>query len=113
MSKAPQKQEVSVKIEDSYLDLSYTDIDSAIRDLTEARDKFTAEGWTKLNLQYVGDCGCYGNCSCSERLRLFGTRLETDDEFAKRVEREMKHAADREARDRAEFERLSKQFGKP
>lgn len=108
----PEKKKVSVKIDDVYLDLGYSDIDSAIRDLTEAREKCLAAGYTSLNLQYVRDCGCYGSCDCEARLRLFGERFETDAEFEARSLKEIAQKEAQAARDRAEFERLSKVYGK-
>jgi hypothetical protein len=108
----PAKQLISAKIEHSYLDLEGS-LDSAIEELQREKAEYEGKGFTGLNLQSIRDCSCYGHCDCGPRLRLFGSRLETNDEFAKRVELEEQRAAAIEARDRAEFERLSKQFGKP
>jgi len=109
---APEKKEINAKIEDAYLDLEYCTLDAVVSSLQKARTEYTRKGFTNLHLESVRDCGCWGSCDCSPKLRLFGTRLENDDEFAKRVEHEAKMAADRLERDRREFERLSKQFGK-
>lgn len=43
---------------------------------------------------------------------LYERRLENDDEWAQRKEREAQSAAAQEAHDRAQYEALSKRFGK-
>lgn len=47
----------------------------------------------------------------SRYLYIFADRPETDEQMAKRIEQEELLEQRRLARDRAEFERLSKQFG--
>lgn len=48
----------------------------------------------------------------SPRYRVLVNRLETDEEYARRLAEEATQQQAREARDRAEFERLQKMFGK-
>lgn len=105
------KKMIEVKIDTAYLDFSYVSLDSVIDDLTEVRTRYLAEGFTDLNIQPVDDCGCYGSCSCKPRPVLYGKRLETDAEHEARRLKEVEWEAQRLARDRADYERLSKQFG--
>lgn len=109
---AATKKEINAKIEE-YLEIEYCTLDAVVASLQKANTKYTREGFTNLHIESVRDCGCYHACECSPSLRLFGTRLETDEEFATRVDRETKQAAEQAERDRRDFERLSKQFGKP
>ena len=111
-SKIPEKQKISVKIDGSWLDFDYVSLDSVIESCQRAKEEYTAQGYTDLNLQPVQDCGCYGSCDCGSKPRLFGMRLETDAEFEARCLKEIEAQARIDERERAEFERLSKRFGK-
>lgn len=88
----------------------YSSLDDAIKQLEDLRTMYSHE-YTDLAFDSSRDCGCYSDCNCPPTLYLDGKRLESDLEFELRVEEEAKREADRLERERAEFERLKKQFG--
>ena len=71
----------------------------------EYKDKYE-----NLHFQPVYDCGCRYDCSCDPSLILYGTRLETDDEYEFRIFQE-NIAKDAELlKERSEYERLKAKF---
>lgn len=67
--------------------------------------------FTDLSLEASDDCGCRYDCSCPPTYYVVGKRLETDLEYNLRIKNEAKFAAAREARERAEYEKLKAKFG--
>jgi len=87
-------------------------LDSMIDELVHMRDTYQGE-YQNMTFQEARDCGCYDNCSCSPSYVLYGERLETDLEYDFRLKCEEKIRAEREAREKAEYERLRKRFETP
>lgn len=107
--KPPEKRVISERVVESYLDLE-GDVDTAIDALVKAKAQF-GERYDRLFLENEQTCSCpYNDCGCKASLNLYGSRTETDAEFAVRVAAEAERAAAQEARDRAQFEALSKRF---
>lgn len=101
---------ISVEV-DAYIDFEYTPVRDMIKELTQVVEKYEALGFSNLYFQSNHNCGCYHSCNCSPRLVVYGSREETDAEHTKRVAAETTLNMRREARERAEYERLRKQFG--
>jgi len=68
--------------------------------------------YTDLRIQSKQDCGCYQDCSCSPTYYVAGTRLEDDVEYDYRLRYEANLAAQREERERREYEILKAKFEK-
>jgi hypothetical protein len=93
------------------LDPDYTSLESVIEQVLLMRETY-ASAYSDLKFEADQNCGCYqSDCGCRTRYFLVGKRLESDLEFELRLEEEAKREADRLERERAEFERLKKQFG--
>ena len=87
---------ISCRVEKFSYDIEMS-IDSLIEQLQQDRARFIEEGWSKLALR---------------RPYLYGLRMETDEEAEAREAKEQEFSARRAAQERAEFERLSKLYGK-
>lgn len=103
------KKEITVKFRDLRYDFDSAPIDEAIKALRQAKTEAEAEGLTGLYLDldvesdYGGDWFAY--------LRVIGKRLETDDEYAVRTQRDLTAQQYREAVDRKKYEELKAKFG--
>ena len=84
-------------------------LNSIIDELVRMRDTYQAQ-YQNMSFQEVRDCGCYGDCSCSPSYVLYGERLETDLEYDFRLKYEARIRVEKEAREKAEYERLRKKF---
>jgi len=78
--------------------------------VTKAKQIAEAEGYTELNFTSTEDCGCPYDCSCRPSYYLRGKRLETDLEYEYRKKQEKAQDEVRREREKAEYERLKKQF---
>ena len=83
------------------------DLDSVIKELQELKEEYEKHGFTDLMID-----GYYPQYCEHECLGLFGCRIESDEEYAARMEKEAKYAAIEKAKDEAEFERLKNKLGK-
>jgi hypothetical protein len=91
------------------LDL-YLNLHDMIKELKFLNKKYGNE-YESLHFLPENNCGCRYQCTCHPSYVLWGTRLETDLEYDYRLKVEKRQQDDRDARDKAAFERLKKQFG--
>jgi hypothetical protein len=77
--------------------------------LTAWKEKYR-DRYQDMRFEENRDCGCYHDCSCSPSYVLYGKRYETDLEYNWRIAKEEKANAQREQRERDEYERLAKKF---
>jgi hypothetical protein len=106
----PQKLRVTKTItDDAYVEGSF---DEVIKRINELRTQHEGAGvFTNIRFEYVGvDYGPYSETTDKQYLGLVGDRLETDEEFEKRVKLEREREVFVLERERQEFERLSKKF---
>ncbi len=96
-----------------YRDACCVDVETTLDRLVENFQVIKAAypDFTDLSLEASTDCGCRYDCSCSPTYYVVGKRLETDLEYDFRLRQEAKIAAAREARERAEYEKLKAKFG--
>ena len=87
----------------------YTNIDDAIKELTDAKKQCAGE-YDSLEIREYQNCGCWGPCDCKPQLVLFGKRDENKIEEALRLEREEESQRKQEAQDRENYEKLKKKF---
>lgn len=85
-------------------------IDEAIEDLKKTRKEYTEKGYFDLRFEN-GASYDYGSSY------LYGSRIETDEEYKKRLDAELKReatkaarAASRREKDLAQFEKLKKKL---
>lgn len=105
-----QFKEVHVEIAENYSTYSRDELvqimDKEIARATDAVSKIIFE------VEHVERWYDYDDrASHSAKLTMKYQRLETDEEYNARIEEEAKRKRDQETRDRAELERLKKQFG--
>lgn len=93
------------------VDIKYSSLDDAIAELNRIKEKYEGE-YSDMSFDTIQDCGCYTGCSCSPTMFVTGKRLENDVEYDVRLSEAKRHKKAQEERDRSEFDRLSKQFGK-
>lgn len=93
------------------VDIKYSSLDDAIAELNRIKKKYEGE-YSDMSFDTIRDCGCYNECSCSPTMFVTGKRLENDVEYDVRLSEAKRHKKAQEERDRSEFDRLSKQFGK-
>jgi hypothetical protein len=74
-----------------------------------AKVRAVAEGITGIYVDIEQVRGHYNDVSV--HVTLIGNRPETDEEYNIRTGEEQENAAQREKRERAEYERLAKKFG--
>ena len=87
-----------------------TKLENIIQRLGELTAKYSPT-YTDLHFETVRDCGCHSNdCGCTPSFYLCGQRDELPLEREFRVAKEKAAAEARDARERAEFERLKAQF---
>jgi hypothetical protein len=84
-------------------------LESLIEDLKRIQ-KVYGKDYTNLELQTERDCGCYSDCGCSPSYVVYGNRLESDVEYADRIEREEKYNKASEEKERADYEKLKKKY---
>lgn len=93
----------------SFLDIDYCTLDEAISVCEQIRKDYGSK-YSKISIRKEAyDCGCFSSCEC-KALVLYGTRLETDEEYSKRLEYEALYKKDIEDKERAQFEALKKKF---
>ena len=92
-----EKKMKVVSLTSIYLD--YEKLDHAIEKLSSLKEQYTAAGFTKLQINY----GYYDSYDDKESLYLTGERLETDEEYNKRITVEK---ANEEKRQKYELEQL-------
>lgn len=92
--------------------ISPYDFDGKVSDVIDRLKSYADEHGPDVRLDW--DMYHYEpyDTSPSPRYRVLVTRLETDEEYAKRLAEEAAQQQARDARDRAEFERLQQRFGK-
>lgn len=83
-------------------------LDHAIEFLRGLRNQYDSE-YDELKLEIEADDYGYGD-GAYVSITLFGTRLETDEEFINRTEREYRRYQDQWDRDRKTYERMKKIF---
>lgn len=76
------------------------------RMLEKYRDRYQ-----NMHFEERNDCGCPHECSCSPTYVLYGERYETDLEYNFRLKQEARMKEEREAREKAEYEKLKAKFG--
>lgn len=86
-----------------------TSLKSLINEL-QCWQKEYRDRYQDMRFEAVRDCGCYHDCSCGPSYVLYGKRYETDLEYNWRIAKEEKANAEREKREREEYERLAKKF---
>lgn len=86
-------------------------VDGLIERLTQIKEQY-ADSYTDLGIDTIRDCGCYGDCSCSPTYYVTGKRLETDVEYQYRIDEEARVKAQRDERERKEYEALKAKFEK-
>ena len=91
-----------VRREVATLDLDYSSIDKAIKDLQRIRRNYG----TELRIQRQSY-----DYSDGEYWAVMGERDETDEEMRARIAREEIYEAEQAERDRHDFERLKAKFG--
>lgn len=100
------KKEISVEVSQISLYEMESDIDSVIKYLVNTKETYSKlEGITKIHL--VKSCHPYSD---TEYLSVQGYRIETDNEYMKRMNEEKEYKERQETRDAAEFARLQKKF---
>ena len=95
------KQMITVMIERA--DINYSTLDSAIETLQRYKVEHSEYG----NLRLMMEREDYDE---NEHLYLYGDRLETDKEEQQRIAFLAQRVAEREARERADYERLKAKF---
>ena len=100
---------VTVNIDD--LNFDSLTVDQLLVKLQSFKNDYS-NVYSNMRFRFKNDCGCHHNCNCNPGVYLVGDRLETDDEVKARVVKERKTAELESKREREEFERLSKKFGK-
>lgn len=103
-----ERREVKERIQNYSIDLDYTDFDHIIEQLQAIRNDPANAKYHRFTIEM--DRMDYSD-SEKEYPYPYGTRWETDKEFAARQEKEEASEAARLEQDRATFERLRKQFG--
>lgn len=88
-----------------------TTLDNLITTLTGFRKRY-GKTYTDLRIESKRDCSCYGECSCSPTYYVAGSRLEDDVEYEYRLRYEADLKAQREERERREYEILKAKFEK-
>lgn len=97
------RERMMIWAEYANINLEYDTLDEAIERLQEHRKQIDGEARFELRSHAYED---------DSYLALMVKRLETDAEMAKRIAQQERFFADREKRERAEYERLAKKFGK-
>jgi hypothetical protein len=100
-----------------YLDYGYapcrlyltTSLSSLIEELTSWQKEYS-NSYQHMEFREDRYCGCYHDCSCAPTYVLHGRRLETDLEYNWRIAQEDRINAEREQRERNEYERLQRKF---
>ena len=100
-----KRKEIKVNLEEINIEI---DIDMAIEMLQEYKQEY---GSTHSSLYLNGEMESYAY-STDERyvLRLVGVRLEYDDEYSDRVEKEKKLVLKYAQEEKAQYEALKKKF---
>lgn len=88
-----------------------TTLDGLIETLAGIRKRY-GKTYTDLHIESKRDCGCYGDCGCGPTYYVAGSRPEDDVEYGYRLRHEANIAAQREERDRREYEILKAKFEK-
>lgn len=105
-----EKKMIRVSIEEESPGCWPEDIDKIIERLTELKSRVELKPGERLDLEYNAYF-CYPyDQHTSPMFILYHTRLENDAEFADRTAREHMQQQERNARERAEFQRLSAKF---
>jgi len=86
------------------------EIDSLIEQLEVIEEEGLRAGLTDIRVEHDIHSVLYDDREYAY-LHVYGTRLETDEEMAKRISKAKSEEEARERRDRKEFERLSQKFG--
>jgi hypothetical protein len=94
-----ERKMVSMQKED--VDIAYVTLAAAAKEIAALIDSYGPDARIGRYTDYDG----------RSRLAVFVEELENDTQYANRVEYEECREADRERRDRKEFERLQKKFG--
>lgn len=89
-----------------------TTLDDLISTLTDMRKRYKGT-YSNLRIDSKRDCGCPYDCTCSPTYYVAGTRLEDDVEYDYRIRYETRLKAEREARERKEYEILKAKFDNP
>lgn len=92
------------------LDVAWKDPEIISISLKNIIEKYSSR-YDNLMFEPVIDCGCRYDCSCTPTFYLYGSRLETDEEFLKRTDKIAHERFLLEEKERKEFERLKKKFG--
>lgn len=96
------KRKITVYIQS--LQPEYSSLDSFVGELLRLKAELS-DNYSELHFGKKYDCSCYHNCGCEKTLFLVGSRLETDEEYTKRLAKEEAEAL---ARDKEEKELLKK-----
>ncbi len=99
---AVNRKRETILAEVDTIDLEYETLDSAIEILQRLAKAYGGDA-SIYREQYAYSDGYY--------FAVKANRLETDEEMKIRIAQEERWAADQEARERAEFQRLSAKFG--
>lgn len=92
---------------DVSLSINYSSLADIEKEARETRLYLEGQGWSNLQVEMVGEA--YSN-SDREYPYIFGDRMETEEEAEKREAQEAEIAARNAERDRAQYERLRRQF---
>lgn len=84
-------------------------LDDLINTLIDMRKRYK-KTYSDLHIQSKRDCGCPYDCTCSPTYYVAGTRLEDDVEYDYRIRYEARLKAERDERDRREYEALKAKF---
>ena len=92
-----------IEVEYTSIDFEYNTLDEAIERLQKYREELGGDAFFDTR-----------HCSYNDDtyLAIMTKRPETDAEMAKRIAQEEHYAAQQEERDRQDYERLQKKFGK-
>ena len=92
-----------IEVEYTSIDFEYNTLDEAIERLQKYREELGGDAYFDTRHYSYND---------DTYLAIMTKRPETDAEMAKRIAQEEHYAAQQEERDRQDYERLQKKFGK-
>ena len=100
---AVNRERKMIEVEYTSIDFQYDTLDQAIERLLKYREHVGGDAHFDIRQHKYSD---------NTYLALMTTRPETDAEMKRRISREELNETVREKREREEFERLAKKFGK-